>query len=274
MDTFTLRFHKDTTPEQHESTVRAVSYLRNGALKRLRQYEGKHRDYARLSIDAKTKKVEEQLWEFKELLERHAYRENEDGGVQYVYLTLAYPDYLDILENASTLPTYLQNQGGYVSDRIFTSVTEGRFTSFLEPISTDARILGAVDIVFDSTHAEAIKSMCFWVSPMQESDPDFARVARDAPDAQDLLDDPMMRRFLKDPHSNPEALAYMMDALQVADPLAADVLKKTLRRCHVCHAHDVKVFQCSRCKAVYYCSKECQQKDWTDGEHRKQCTAN
>src|ERR1700753_1536371 len=29
--------------------------------------------------------------------------------------------------------------------------------------------------------------------------------------------------------------------------------------------------RCSKCKAAYYCSEDCQKKDWQDGHHQRTC---
>ena len=45
--------------------------------------------------------------------------------------------------------------------------------------------------------------------------------------------------------------------------------KKMKHDCKVCgkEAHD----RCSRCLCVYYCTKECQMKDWKEGGHKSSC---
>jgi hypothetical protein len=42
------------------------------------------------------------------------------------------------------------------------------------------------------------------------------------------------------------------------------------KRCHTCKNKNVALVCCSRCKAVQYCGKECQKKDWK--EHKKACS--
>ena len=44
--------------------------------------------------------------------------------------------------------------------------------------------------------------------------------------------------------------------------------------CKSCRASDVPVFKCAGCKVVWYCSPECQKKDWKEGgenRHKTQC---
>jgi hypothetical protein len=43
------------------------------------------------------------------------------------------------------------------------------------------------------------------------------------------------------------------------------------QECDECHKQDVKLLQCSRCKKVRYCSKDCQMANWK--KHKKDCTA-
>jgi hypothetical protein len=41
------------------------------------------------------------------------------------------------------------------------------------------------------------------------------------------------------------------------------------RSCKLCGNHTSKMYHCSICTSVSYCSKECQEKDWKD--HKTQC---
>ena len=46
------------------------------------------------------------------------------------------------------------------------------------------------------------------------------------------------------------------------------------KACKCCGATDVPVFKCAGCKVVWYCSPECQKKDWKEGgenKHKIQC---
>jgi hypothetical protein len=40
-------------------------------------------------------------------------------------------------------------------------------------------------------------------------------------------------------------------------------------QCTVCHSNKDGIFKCSKCKKTYYCSRECQIKDWK--QHKQSC---
>lgn len=46
--------------------------------------------------------------------------------------------------------------------------------------------------------------------------------------------------------------------------------KLVLKTCSTCFKQNYDVRECSRCKAVAYCSKKCQTNDWQAG-HKKEC---
>ena len=41
--------------------------------------------------------------------------------------------------------------------------------------------------------------------------------------------------------------------------------------CGTCKKRDIKLTQCSKCYSIYYCSRECQGKDWKEGHHKEDC---
>ena len=41
--------------------------------------------------------------------------------------------------------------------------------------------------------------------------------------------------------------------------------------CGVCGKEGKGYKQCSRCTCVYYCSVDCQRKDWKEGGHKDEC---
>ena len=49
-----------------------------------------------------------------------------------------------------------------------------------------------------------------------------------------------------------------------------DIEKKTKRLCFHCGKNGVKIRQCSRCRTVNYCSKQCQKAAWKSG-HKEAC---
>lgn len=62
---------------------------------------------------------------------------------------------------------------------------------------------------------------------------------------------------------------------QIMDYLRSSKLKKTIKNqlgnkfCEVCLKNAKKLYSCSRCREIYYCSKNCQRIDWK--EHKKRC---
>jgi hypothetical protein len=58
-----------------------------------------------------------------------------------------------------------------------------------------------------------------------------------------------------------------------ADPesvrLANNAVLNMMRSCCVCKKYGMSLSKCSACKSVYYCSAECQKKDW--GTHKESC---
>lgn len=42
---------------------------------------------------------------------------------------------------------------------------------------------------------------------------------------------------------------------------------KEQESCKACKTNNMKLYLCSRCRSVKYCSKECQKKDWTTHKH-------
>ena len=41
--------------------------------------------------------------------------------------------------------------------------------------------------------------------------------------------------------------------------------------CRVCGKKGERYKQCSRCTCVYYCSVDCQRKDWNENGHKEEC---
>ncbi|CAD8117731.1 unnamed protein product [Paramecium sonneborni] len=41
-------------------------------------------------------------------------------------------------------------------------------------------------------------------------------------------------------------------------------LKQIQDSCQICNKQDAELLRCSQCKSIYYCSIECQKKDWKD----------
>jgi len=48
------------------------------------------------------------------------------------------------------------------------------------------------------------------------------------------------------------------------------MVKLNERLCQTCGIQGV-VGACKQCHLAYYCSRECQRKDWVEGDHRKEC---
>jgi hypothetical protein len=50
---------------------------------------------------------------------------------------------------------------------------------------------------------------------------------------------------------------------------ANNMVMSMMRSCNVCRNYGLTLFKCGGCRSVYYCSRECQHKDWK--EHKKSC---
>lgn len=73
--------------------------------------------------------------------------------------------------------------------------------------------------------------------------------------------------------ATPAATASIMDGDAASSSIEAATTAKTdsseKERCRKCHVKEDKMFRCSLCMAVRYCSKECQAADWK--VHKKEC---
>ena len=50
-----------------------------------------------------------------------------------------------------------------------------------------------------------------------------------------------------------------------------EMLSALSSMCRVCGKKGEGYKQCSRCKCVYYCSVDCQRKDWKENGHKEEC---
>ena len=50
-----------------------------------------------------------------------------------------------------------------------------------------------------------------------------------------------------------------------------DFLSALSSMCRVCGKKGERYKQCSRCTCVYYCSVDCQRKDWKENGHKEEC---
>ena len=50
-----------------------------------------------------------------------------------------------------------------------------------------------------------------------------------------------------------------------------DLLSELSSMCRVCGKKGERYKQCSRCTCVYYCSVDCQRKDWKENGHKEEC---
>ena len=50
-----------------------------------------------------------------------------------------------------------------------------------------------------------------------------------------------------------------------------DLLSNLSSMCRVCGKKGERYKQCSRCTCVYYCSVDCQRKDWKENGHKEEC---
>ena len=50
-----------------------------------------------------------------------------------------------------------------------------------------------------------------------------------------------------------------------------EILSDLSSMCRVCGKKGERYKQCSRCTCVYYCSVDCQRKDWKENGHKEEC---
>ena len=50
-----------------------------------------------------------------------------------------------------------------------------------------------------------------------------------------------------------------------------EILSNLSSMCRVCGKKGERYKQCSRCTCVYYCSVDCQRKDWKENGHKEEC---
>ena len=50
-----------------------------------------------------------------------------------------------------------------------------------------------------------------------------------------------------------------------------EILSALSSMCRVCGKKGERYKQCSRCTCVYYCSVDCQRKDWKENGHKEEC---
>ena len=50
-----------------------------------------------------------------------------------------------------------------------------------------------------------------------------------------------------------------------------ETLSELSSMCRVCGKKGERYKQCSRCTCVYYCSVDCQRKDWIENGHKEEC---
>lgn len=65
--------------------------------------------------------------------------------------------------------------------------------------------------------------------------------------------------------------AQMGDYLNIFDTLERNKDKIKCHGCGLLTIYSQTMDRCSKCKAVYYCSKNCQLWDWTKGDHKSKC---
>jgi hypothetical protein len=65
--------------------------------------------------------------------------------------------------------------------------------------------------------------------------------------------------------------AQMSDYLNIFDFLQKNKDKIKCHACGLLKIYSQSMDRCSKCKAVYYCSKNCQLWDWSKGDHKSKC---
>ena len=71
------------------------------------------------------------------------------------------------------------------------------------------------------------------------------------------------RRSIKD-NENEELCKKANENIEKLRELASN-------HCGSCGKEGIKLTQCGKCLSIFYCSRECQGKDWKEGKHKEDC---
>lgn len=147
-------------------------------------------------------------------------------------------------------------------------ITEGPFDQDQEIVGIDAFNLAIKWLQSASIH-KSYKDEGKRLLEIEDSDK-FDPTIFDLPGVRKML-----QRSLR--HSTPRT-HVPIEARRLAPMLMFGLSKpvhlpvvKSLGMCKTCLKENVKLLHCGRCKSVFYCSKDCQKKDWKS--HRAVCTA-
>jgi hypothetical protein len=267
-----------------ETIARAVGFMQCTASGALRRRETSDAAFAARTLEQRLALVDEHLEQFQHLITHCAAVQNArvdpKTGILYHHFAMHLMQFLDICKrkNLDALERGMHNAGGFCDKGIFEKLSDEAFKQYIAGRSMDkVEMIGSVEILL--TTDGDVKRVCYFgTGPQSTASEETALdnlLAPIFPGASDAIKDQGVMAFLKNPTADQEMLATVMAEIRRNNPAMAAKVEQELglwkTRCAHCNAKGASLVQCSRCKMVRYCNKECQTAHWKTGGHWETC---